>query len=201
MWHKPLIVTSMMVFATLAVTSQAQAACGGDGERVCCFLEDVALCDPGTVVVTGCIAAYAPPWSECKCPDNTVTDGLCVVPDCGGSNQRACCFGDETNANGGVCDAGLREEPGCSSDCACTQGGESSGRCLRPSPCGDNGERACCGGESGATGGGPCSTGLVEAAGCSGDCKCLEGGLTAVLTTVEPHFADPSTPLRRRRCS
>ncbi len=97
--------------------------------------------------------------------------------------------------------------PGCSGDCACSGAGIlASGTCVRPSPCGGKGQRACCLFEGGA-----CQAGLVEVPGCTGDCFCGNGtgagqmssGMCTVIEAIdEPEAnwrapgAPPACPLR-----
>jgi microsomal dipeptidase-like Zn-dependent dipeptidase len=88
---------------------------------------------------------------------------------CGKEGQRACCFLE--NIDIGACEDGLAEIPGCSGDCQCgglaAEGVLSSGTCIKPTPCGGEGQRACIVFERDGT---PCNSGLTPVPGCSGDC-------------------------------
>ena len=87
---------------------------------------------------------------------------------CGGAGQRACCVGENIN---GAC-PGLTEVNGCDGDCQCSNLplSSSNSHCIAATPCGGEGQRACCGGE---LTNGPCQSGLTEVNGCAGgDCTC-----------------------------
>lgn len=140
--------------------------CGSnDGQRACC---------PGewsetSQVLGGCDSSltetYEPNSGQCRNqPPGVESTGRCRIPTpCGGLNQRACCLGE-----GNACDTGqsLTEIPGCEGNCLCNGTGpfSSSGTCRATSPCGGDGERACCLGEGN---GGGCDAGqeLAERAG------------------------------------
>lgn len=115
---------------------------------------------------------------------------------CGGNGERACCALERP---GKPCDRGLKESGSCRRNCACGKGpGSSIGMCVRddddkprvvvpppptfPAPqqktsaCGGDGERACCAAERLPS----CDTGLVEKAGCSGNCACGPNRATGV---------------------
>lgn len=69
---------------------------------------------------------------------------------CGGAGQRACCVASTERSNG-ACHNGNAEIPGCSGDCKCGGSGlapffgsSSSSSCEAVTPCGHDGERACC---------------------------------------------------------
>lgn len=87
---------------------------------------------------------------------------------CGGPAQRACC------EVGATCQPGLVEVPGCDGDCECDPGSifHSAGVCMPATPCGGEGQRSCCGAERPFK---SCDDGLVERAGCSGNCTCFNG--------------------------
>ncbi len=153
-------------------TCTATTPCGGAGQRACCAGETgFGACHDGLTEVSGCDG-------NCFCKGGalgTKSSGTCVVTTrCGGEGERACCIGETSNGgNGGGCDDGLIEVSGCADDCACAGGflgAESSGTCqkrLPAAPCGGEGQRACCAGE-----GQNCGPGLIEVAGCSGNCLC-----------------------------
>jgi hypothetical protein len=153
--------------------------CGGEGQRACCVDEQIPSCDDGMIEVAGCSG-------DCGCGNGLFESlGRCRrVTSCGGAGERACCWGAGEYASGGVaCEAPNVEVPGCSGNCMC--GGaslglvDSLGTCVKPSPCGGKGERACCIGTGELAGGGlSCDAGLWEVPGCSGDCTC--GGDLAV---------------------
>jgi len=103
--------------------------------------------------------------------------GTCVDPQCGDDGERACCFGEEAIVVGHTCAPGLIQVTGCSGDCACrglTATGNSSGTCV-DSPCGGDGQRACCVNDPGGSGtgllGSGCIADLVE----KGDCLSILG--------------------------
>lgn len=105
--------------------------------------------------------------------------GVSATP-CGGPYERACCtLALEFANSGGACDWGQVEmgkcEEGTPGDCICNHGAgflgipvRSSGICVPISPCGAEGERACCFGERLTT----CDPGLHEVTGCVGNCAC-----------------------------
>lgn len=163
-------------------------SCGERGERACCvgtgeFAPGGGSCTEGNIEVPGC-------KGECYCGNlgtGQRSSGRCEkfekTTPCGGEGQRACCAGTFEVLPGKACDPGLVEIPGCTSNCLC--GGVnplksvfSSGICVKPSPCGGEGQRACCVGiTEHASGGGSCGPGLRELPGCTGDCFC--GGALA----------------------
>jgi neutral ceramidase len=75
---------------------------------------------------------------------------------CGADGQRACCVGERAEP----CDAGLLEKPKANSG-LCNGGNllgiQSSGVCVKITPCGGANQRACCAGE-----GQTCRAGLVQ---------------------------------------
>lgn len=168
------LVSVLFVLAHLIAAPGVDAApCGGNGERACCVCEPGAACDPGLVEVAGCSG-------NCDCgggfPCNLAdSSGTCrAIAPCGGQDQRACCF---LEASFGACRDGLTEVSGCSGNCLCSSGvASSSGTCrLVVSPCGGDGERACCLFEASF---GACEGDLTEVPGCTGDCLC-SGGLAS----------------------
>jgi microsomal dipeptidase-like Zn-dependent dipeptidase len=87
---------------------------------------------------------------------------------CGGEGERGCCLFEKYP--GQECDDELAAIPGCAGnegECTCKGGATINVTCVRPTPCGAEGERACIVGERF---GGACNEGLVAAPGCSGDC-------------------------------
>ena len=146
------------------------APCGGSGQRACCGGELIngGSCGSGLGEVPGCSG-------NCLCggsanPLRVNSSGHCVTPAtaCGNAGQRACCAG---TGEGSACNSGLTEVNGCSGNCLC--GGtnpldlNSNSSCVQASPCGNEGQRACCTGEGAA-----CNTGLAQASGCTGNCLC-----------------------------
>ena len=111
-------VLAFVVFSEPVVQARTGAAasvsaCGGEGQRACCALENAAgACVDGLVRQTGCTG-------DCACPDllgnasTTNASDTCVAPaTCGGEGQPACANGlDRT------CNAGLSLVPGCSGNC------------------------------------------------------------------------------------
>ena len=86
--------------------------------------------------------------------------GSAFAQPCGGDGARACCLGE---ANFGACRAGLAEIPNANSGlCGGFNplGVQSSGVCMAITPCGGDGERACCWGEATF---GACKAGFAEA--------------------------------------
>jgi len=91
---------------------------------------------------------------------------------CGDPGQRACCNGAFEFSNcGTACNSRAVIAAGCSGDCQC--GGSiffATDHCEAVSPpCGGDGQRGCCVGE---TCTGPCDSGLTEVNGCEGTCSC-----------------------------
>ena len=95
---------------------------------------------------------------------------------CGGNGQRACCTVERGFE---ACDPGLVEVPGCDagSTDACLCGKIlgvpvfATDHCVAPTPCGGEGQRACCIDLEGVA----CKGGLTQVAGCVGNCLC--GGI------------------------
>lgn len=169
-------------------TCREITSCGGEDERACCiaageFASGGLSCTYPFVEIPGCSGPDC--WCGGAGPAVAAKSiGRCrrVTP-CGGENERACCIGVGEFANNGLsCEGGLVEAQGCSGDCVCGGAGfglEASGTCIDPSPCGGEGQRACCiGALEFASGGLNCKPGLQEIPGCSGDCQC--GGPLAV---------------------
>jgi microsomal dipeptidase-like Zn-dependent dipeptidase len=161
--------------------------CGGEGERGCCLLgEDrpaegiSSACHDGLIETGSCIV-------DCQCSGPATlgvnSDGICVDPQCGGEGERACCLNEQVELGVANCEPGLIELVGYADeggDGAClglVTVGSSSGTCHRFTPCGGEGQRACCAAERP---GQPCDPGLTEVPGCSGDCFC-GGSLTGVV--------------------
>jgi len=134
----------------------ATAACGGDGQRACCFIDrPFKPCDTGLLEVLGCSG-------DCGC---SITHCEALRP-CGGDGQRGCCVNERLEP----CDAGLLQEPGCTGGCVCAGGlVSSSGTCRPVAPCGGELQRACCTDERPFH---PCDAGLLEVLGCEGNCQC-----------------------------
>ena len=109
-------------------------------------------------------------WLVVGCILGVLSGPVDAQSHCGGQDERACCLGERS---AGACDSGLHEAAGCTGDCRCAHSiFSSSGTCrldVRITPCGGNGQRACCLGERS---GGACNGGLHEEGGCSGDCRC-----------------------------
>jgi microsomal dipeptidase-like Zn-dependent dipeptidase len=161
--------------------------CGDEGERACCLpgtdreKEGISgPCRSGLIESGDCDAILGS--SACQCSGALTgvvkSDGVCVDPKCGGEGERACCLNEQVAMGVGNCEAGLVEIPGCYSggDCACrgllSGGALSSGTCTAPTPCGGEGQRACCAAERPLA---PCDSGLQEVPGCTGDCFCGAG--------------------------
>ena len=132
--------------------------CGGENERACCIGERAeGACDSSLHEVPGC-------HGDCRCRASIFSSSGTCKPDititpCGGEGQRACCIGERAT---GPCDSGLYEQPRPppNSNNMCRGGlASSSTTCVRPTPCGGPGERACCAGERAA---GACDPGLYE---------------------------------------
>src|SRR6516225_4582530 len=158
----PAFLLVALAVAVVIPWRSAEASCGGNGQRACCFDEGDA-CGSGLTEINGCD-------SGCACQGAVSGFGFNAVSHCyqatacGGSGQRACCGGELIDGVSS-CSSGLNEVKGCSGECTC--GGSanpfaisSSGHCEAPTTaCGNAGERACCGitGE-----GAPCGSGLTE---------------------------------------
>ncbi len=172
-----LIVGAFVFFVLLTMfrSSPAEASpCGGDGQRACCGITgEGAPCGSGLVEVDGCT-------SDCTCggsnPFSISSNSHCVQPShCGGEGERACCIGQAEA--GPPCSSGLTEVNGCVGDCIC--GGnpdnhnsvQSVSSCIKATPCGGEGQRACCGGEL-VDAVKSCQGSLTEIPGCTGDCTC-----------------------------
>ena len=128
--------------------------CGGSGERACCLGESgFGPCEAGLV------ENVQPNAGFCTNLPGSQSSSICLPPTpCGATNQRACCAGE---AAFGACIAGHIEEPVANTG-QCNNlapGIESQGICRAITPCGGEGQRACCAGEAGF---GSCLTGLVE---------------------------------------
>ncbi|MEZ5470367.1 MAG: membrane dipeptidase [Marinicella sp.] len=122
---------------------QAVTSCGGLGERACCLGESqFGACEAGLVENAQPNAGY------CANALDTQSNSICLAPTpCGGPDQRACCAGE---AGFGACQAGLVEEPIANTG-QCNNlapGIESQGICRAVTPCGSDGQRACCAGEA-----------------------------------------------------
>ncbi|MCB1035041.1 MAG: hypothetical protein KDD47_14535 [Acidobacteria bacterium] len=178
-------------------TCWSPSACGGNGQRACCLGESGRACRPGTVEAPGC--AFG---NECQCGSSAwgihSSGTFRAVTQCGGEGQRACCAGEASQA----CGVGLTEKPGCSgSGCQCGNlpwGVHSSGTCVRVTPCGGEGQRACCVTEAGSA----CGSGLIEAPGCdlSGDgCQC-EDAPWGVRSSGTCQAATPCGDAHQRAC-
>ena len=182
-WSPPRWFAALGLWALVAAivpTSASASPCGAPGQRACCLGERVPSCNEGSIEVAGCSG-------DCTCGGFNPfgifgSSGTCrATTPCGGEGQRACCFLIE--AAGRSCQAGLIEIPGCAGNCLCDGAGtgqSSSGICVRPTPCGGQGQRACCLVER-AIDQGPCQEGLTEISGCTGDCFC--GGNAVAGTT------------------
>jgi len=132
----------------------APTPCGGLGERACCFGESAfGACQAGLVENAQPNAGF------CTNLPGTQSSSVCLAPTpCGGLDQRACCVGE---AAFGACQAGLVEQPQANTG-QCNNlapGIESQGICRAVSPCGGDGQRACCVGEAAF---GACQAGLAE---------------------------------------
>ncbi|MBI3784343.1 MAG: cadherin-like beta sandwich domain-containing protein [Deltaproteobacteria bacterium] len=159
--------------------------CGGEGERGCCaFGPDRAAegllpdkpCHDGLVELSGCQDQLGD--AACQCSGvgiTTYSSGRCFDPHCGGEGERACCLLERSSVLDPGCGDGLIEAKGCAGDCSCTLGGgNSTGTCVRPAPCGGEGERACCtlAFEFASGTASACAAGLTKVPGCSGNCFC-----------------------------
>lgn len=177
-------------------TCIAPSPCGGDGQRACCALEGSLLggcLAPGVTLEQGCTG-------NCYCSNGVLgssSSGHCrAVEPCGGPGERACCIGEALPS----CSPGTVEVFGCQGDCRCegNTGLSSIGTCVPVTPCGGPGQRACC---SLTLEGANCADGLIEVAGCAGDCLCgglnPNGDIYAIGTCTEP---TPCGGLGQREC-
>lgn len=129
--------------------------CGGPGQRACCIGEEsFGACESGLVEVPQANSGF--------CGGSVLgiqSSGVCeVVTSCGGPGERACCVGE---ASFGACGSGLVEVPQANSGFCGNSilGIQSSGVCEVVTPCGGEGQRACCIGEASF---GACEDGLNE---------------------------------------
>jgi microsomal dipeptidase-like Zn-dependent dipeptidase len=132
----------------------AITACGGEGQRACCLGEaGFGACQAGLTEL--------PQPNSGQCGNSipgVQSNGVCgFISACGGAGQRACCVGEAASS----CQAGLVELPQANSgQCGNSIPGiQSSGVCAAITPCGEQGQRACCLGEAGF---GACQGDLVE---------------------------------------
>lgn len=178
-------------------TCWAATPCGGAGERACCVGEaSFGACKDGFGEQLGCSG------DDCQCGNlswGTRSIGTCrLVTSCGGPGERACCVGE---ASFGACQDGLAEKLGCTGDCLCSDsapGTVSVGTCVQATPCGGEGERACCVGEAG----GACESGLIEALGCflSGDGCLCEGSVAGISSSGTCRAPTPCGGPHERAC-
>ena len=147
------------------------AACGGEGQRACCLGEaSFGACHGGLVEF--------PKANSGQCGNfvwGIQSSGVCQrITACGGAGQRACCIGE---ASFGACRPGHFERPHANSgQCGnFAPGIQSSGVCEAITPCGGEGERACCVGEASF---GACRSGHFERPRAnSGQCGNLAPGI------------------------
>jgi microsomal dipeptidase-like Zn-dependent dipeptidase len=173
-----LVVVAMALVSTAAYAGHPdnRLDCGGPLQRACCTFEAFPSCDTGLLELAGCN-------NESLC--GGCSSGYCnysaptadKFPHCGGHGQRACCV-TEVGLFTRKCDAGMIEVNGCvGDDCeqACGPGGGTAvSTCIAITPCGGEGQRACCHGEL-IDDTDTCHGGFVEIAGCTGDCLCGGG--------------------------
>lgn len=179
---------ALLILLLVPITAAA-GPCGQPGQRACCLGEGAA-CAGGSREIPGCSG-------DCACSNSILSSsGTCQeITPCGGEGQRACC---SFYLEGSPCGSGMVEIPTCNGNCYC--GGDatgtvaSSGTCIRPTPCGGAGQRACC---DALAEGQACQDGLTKVPGCTGDCFCgggLATGQHSVHTCgrMEP-MAEPTT--------
>jgi microsomal dipeptidase-like Zn-dependent dipeptidase len=151
------------------------APCGGNGQRACCVGE-------GAACQAGLVQLPAPNSGQCgnQAP-GIQSGGVCKpITPCGGEDQRACCVGE-----GATCQAGLAQvrTPNSGQCGNLAPGVQSDGVCRRVTACGGRGERACTVLEPKPG----CNPGLVEIAGCTGECFGSSGTCADLrLRLVEP---------------
>jgi microsomal dipeptidase-like Zn-dependent dipeptidase len=196
---KPILWAAFLFAFALAIPVTAAAGpCGSNGERACCnggfeFCNSRECCDGESYSTSrGC---NDPNGCSCGPIPSESSLGMCYRPTpCGDDGQRACCNGDGEFAPGsGACNVGLVQNFGtCGPDnpAACICGGlslnsifpaeYSLGTCVRPTPCGGPGQRACCNGAGEfAPNGLACDTGTVQIPGTCGPdnpAACICGG-------------------------
>ena len=197
----------LLFLLTVLNSSPAEAgACGGAGQRACCGITgEGRACQVDLVEVDGCSDP-----NGCTCggtnPFSISSNSHCVQPShCGGEGERACCIGQAEA--GPPCSSGLTEVNGCVGDCIC--GGnpdnhnsvQSVSSCIKATPCGGEGQRACCGGEL-INGVSACQSNLQELPfSCSGDCLCggsanpfqISSSGICGPSSVSLNIAEPST--------
>jgi len=117
-----------------------ETPCGGANQRACCLFEaSFGACRSGLIEQPSANSGY--------CSNSVAgiqSSGICrEVSPCGSGGQRACCLGE---ASFGGCRDGNVEIPRANSgQCANSVWGiQSSGVCEAITPCGGDGERACC---------------------------------------------------------
>jgi hypothetical protein len=198
------LVAMIFLGPSVALAGNRLSGCGGDGQRACCASTfEVAFggaCDSDNVEVAGC-------QGDCTCgganPFGLIkASGTCrATVACGDEAQRACCIGvfEKTYA----CGPALVQIPGCSGNCLCGPPGTgqlSAGICVQSTPCGGEGQRACCAvplePRRIELGGLPCEKNLVEFPGCTGDCTCgtdLLAGKSSGTCTRGEAISEPGT--------
>lgn len=198
-----LVLRSVLVALSVAVgliafTARASAGrCGGNNQRACCVGEaKFGACKPGYRQKAKRKAG--------KCGNSIFqAAGICVrkakeptrvVKHCGARNERACCVGETTF---GACARGLHEVPKRNAGWCKGARVQSMGICIpnQRQVCGGLGQRACCVGEGVA-----CHKGLIQVAGCNGDCKCPIGFSNGMCSERVSRIPEPSigwTPPRQ----
>ncbi len=139
--------------------------CGGTGQRACCVGEGAA-CGPGLTEQGNCVAELG--LQQC----GGCSVGVCRPSNCGAAGQSAC---DAFTRPGQPCNAGLREVfvPACGTAGAPACAGVATTWCATITPCGGEGERACC---ALADGGSACDAGLLEKGNCANELGLLNCG-------------------------
>ncbi len=173
------VASSFIFFVLLTVLTSTPAYatspndlgyCGGPLQRACCVTEASPSCDSDLLEIAGC-------YGDCGGCSSGYCNYGAPTPDqfshCGGPGQRACCENEVGAAN--KCDSGATEVTGCfeALGCSCGIGGgpPANSICIKATPCGGEGQRACCGGEL-VDAVKSCQGSLTEIPGCTGDCTC-----------------------------
>lgn len=193
--HVFLVAVLLTFLCTLSRPAAAQN-CGGQDQRACCIGEaSFGTCQSGFAAVLGCDSSSI----NCACgnlPGLNATQTCRLITSCGGDGQRACCNGlSEFSNNNTACNSGLTQASGCTGNCWCggtgpSVGAQSLGTCVQITPCGGEGQRACCDalGEF-SNNGLACNSGLVQVTGCdesTGNCYCSSGLAKSLGTCVQP---------------
>src|SRR5262245_13501037 len=194
--HTGVSAALVLMLCVLPRVANAQD-CGGQDQRACCIFETGFTCRDGLTPVLGCSG-------NCQCSNFAsgidATQTCRLITACGADGERACCNGAGEFAPDGPtavspCNSGLTQTNGCSGNCWCGGAGpafgeQAIGNCVQITPCGGEGDRACCNGAGEFSNDGlACNSGLVQIPGCdesTGNCYCPIGIEKSLGTCVQP---------------